>query len=213
MLIPILIGVTLLVFILLSFTPGDTARLVLGSTATEEQLEMFREEHGLNDPLLVQYAEYMLGVVRGNLGTSYATRQAVSDMIGARVGYTLALSFISMFLTILISLPLGVLMAVKQNSPFDNFMRVASLIFTSMPEFWLGLMMILLFAVKLGWLPSSGLDNAAGYVMPVLCLALGGITMCSRTGRSSMLEVIHQDYIRTARPRAFATVILFAIMR
>lgn len=88
MLIPILIGVTLLVFILLSFTPGDTARLVLGSTATEEQLEMFREEHGLNDPLLVQYAEYMLGVVRGNLGTSYATRQAVSDMIGARVGYT-----------------------------------------------------------------------------------------------------------------------------
>lgn len=201
MLIPILIGVTLLVFILLSFTPGDTARLVLGSTATEEQLEMFREEHGLNDPLLVQYAEYMLGVVRGNLGTSYATRQAVSDMIGARVGYTLALSFISMFLTILISLPLGVLMAVKQNSPFDNFMRVASLIFTSMPEFWLGLMMILLFAVKLGWLPSSGLDNAAGYVMPVLCLALGGITMCSRTGRSSMLEVIHQDYIRTARAK------------
>ncbi len=201
MLIPILIGVTLLVFFLLSFTPGDTARLVLGSTATEEQLEMFRAEHGLNKPLLVQYFNYMLGVVRGDLGTSYATRQAVSAMIAARVGITLTLSFVSMFLTILVSLPLGVFMAVKQNSFFDNFMRVVSLIFTSMPEFWLGLMMILLFAVRLGWLPSGGLDDPTGYIMPVLCLALGGITMCSRTGRSSMLEVIHQDYIRTARAK------------
>ena len=201
MLIPILIGVTLLVFLLLSFTPGDVARLTLGSTATEEQLEMFREQYGLNKPLMVQYLNYMAGVIHGDLGTSYATRQAVSTMISTRVGATLTLSFVSMFLTIIVSLPLGVIMAVKQNSPFDNIMRVVSLIFTSMPEFWLGLMMILLFSVKLHWLPSSGLDSVSSAVMPVLCLALGGITLCSRTGRSSMLEVIHQDYIRTARAK------------
>lgn len=201
MMIPILIGVTLLVFVLLSFSPGDVARLAVGSTATEEQLEMFREQNGLNDPLLVQYARYMWNAVQGDFGRSYATRQDVSTMIFSRIGVTFTISIVSIVVTILISLPLGILMALKQNSPFDNVMRVVSLLFTSMPEFWLGLMMLLLFAVKLGWFPSSGTASLAAYVMPVVCLALGGITLCSRTGRSSLLEVIHQDYIRTARAK------------
>ena len=201
MLIPILIGVTFFVFMILSLTPGDPSKIALGSDATEEQLELFREQNGLNAPVIVQYFNYMKKAVTGDLGTSYITRQTVSSMIAVRAPTTLFLAFSSMFLTIVVSMPLGTKMAVKQNSIFDNVMRVFTIIFTSMPQFWLALMLIMLFSVKLGWLPSSGLDNLWGAVMPIVCLALGGITMCARTGRSSMLEVIHQDYIRTARAK------------
>lgn len=196
MIIPILIGVTFFLYMLLSLSPGDPARIAMGSEATEEQLEMFREENGLNAPVLVQYFNYMRKAVTGDLGISYHTRQTVSSMIAVRAGSTLFLSFSSMFLTIIVSMPLGVSMAVKQNSLYDNIMRVVTIIFTSMPQFWLALMMILLFSVKLRWLPSSGLG-----IMPILCLALGGITTCARTGRSSMLDVINRDYIRTARAK------------
>ena len=201
--IPILIGVTFLVFILLSFTPGDPARVALGSTATDEQLQLFREQNGLNDPTIVQYFNYMKkAVTTGDLGTSYTTRQSVTSMIKVRVGNTLFLSFSSMALTIVVALFLGIAMAVRQNTFFDNFMRVVTLIFTSMPEFWLAIMMILLFTVKLRLLPSNGLfEHPGDWIMPVVALALTGITLCSRTGRSSMLEVINQDYIRTARAK------------
>jgi len=122
-------------------------------------------------------------------------------MIAVRVGNTLFLSFVSMAFTIVVALFLGIAMAVKQNSFFDNFMRVVTIILTSMPQFWLALMMILLFSVSLGWLPSAGLGTFKQSIMPILCLACGGITLCARTGRSSMLEVINQDYIRTARAK------------
>lgn len=202
LIIPIMIGVTLFLFLLLSLTPGDPAKIVLGSTATEEQLELFREQNGLNDPLIMQYVNYMAKAVTGDLGTSFTTRQSVNSMIATRAPTTLFLSFASMAFTIIVALFLGIAMAVKQNSFFDNFMRVVTVIFTSMPQFWLGLMMIILFTVKLKWLPSSGLFTAPGdWIMPIICLAMGGITMCARTGRSSMLEVINQDYIRTARAK------------
>ena len=201
MIIPILIGVTLFVFLILSLTPGDPAKVALGSDATEEQLDLFREQNGLNAPLLVQYFNYMKKAVTGDLGISYITRQTVSSMIGIRAPTTLFLAFSSMILTVIVSMPLGVKMAIKQNSFFDNVMRVVTIIFTSMPQFWMALMMIMLFSVTLGWLPSSGLDDIRGAIMPIVCLALGGITMCARTGRSSMLEVIHKDYIRTARAK------------
>ena len=202
MVIPIMIGVTLLIFLLLSLAPGDPALIAVGSGATEEQLDMFREQNGLDKPLVVQYINYMLNAVRGDLGTSYLTRQSVSSMISVRVGNTLFLSFTSMALAIIVALFLGIAMAVKQNSFFDNFMRVVTIVLTSMPQFWLALMMILLFTVKLNWLPSSGLFSTKGdWLMPIVCLACGGITLCARTGRSSMLEVINKDYIRTARAK------------
>ena len=201
MIIPILIGVTLLIFLLLSLTPGDPANIALGSGATEEQLDLFRIQTGLDKPLVVQYLSYMGKAVTGDLGTSYLTRQSVSSMISVRVGNTLFLSFTSMALTIIVALFLGIAMAVKQNSLFDNSMRVITIILTSMPQFWLALMMILLFSVVLGWLPPSGLGSFKQAIMPIVCLACGGITMCARTGRSSMLEVINQDYIRTARAK------------
>ena len=201
LIIPIMIGVTFFLFMLLSLMPGDPARTVLGSNATEEQLEMFREQNGLNDPLLVQYVSYMTKAVTGDFGISYNTRLPVTQMISVRVGITLLLSFSSMFLTIAIAMPLGVVMAVKQNTFFDNIMRVVTTILTSMPQFWLAIMFILLFSVYLGWLPPSGIATPSALIMPIVCLACQGITMCARTGRSSMLEVVNQDYIRTARAK------------
>ena len=174
----------------------------LGSGAKPEQLELWREQNGFNDPLAIRYLKYMWGVLHGDLGTSYNTRQAVSDMITARVGATLFLSFTSMALTIIVSLVLGIAMGLKQNSIFDNFMRVLTIIMTAMPQFWMALMMILLFAVNLRWLPSTGLFKTPGdWVMPVLCLTFAAVAICSRTGRSSILEVMNQDYIRTARAK------------
>jgi len=202
MIIPILIGVTIFIFVLLSLAPGDPARVALGSLATEEELQLFREQNGLDAPLYMQYVNYMLKAVTGDLGTSYTSHQTVNSMISLRVGTTLFLSFTSMFLTIVIALPLGVGMATRQNSFFDNSMRVVTIVFTSMPLFWLGMMLILLFTVKFNILPSAGLfRNPGDWIMPMVCLACQGITMCARTGRSSMLEVINQDFIRTARAK------------
>jgi len=201
MIIPIMIGVTFFLFMLLTLTPGDSALIVLGTTATEEQIELFREQNGLNDPALVQYINYMAKVVRGDLGVSFNTRQSVNSMIAVRAPTTLLLSLSSMVLTIIIAMPLGVSMAVKQNSFFDNLMRVLTIILTSMPVFWLAMMMILLISVKLRWLPSNGVGSFKAVIMPIVCLACQGITMCARTGRSSMLEVVNQDYIRTARAK------------
>ena len=201
MIIPILIGVTLLIFLISSLTPGDPAVIALGTEATDEQLDLFREQNGLDKPLIVQYLNYIFGVVQGDLGTSFLTRQSVSSMIAVRVGNTLFLSFTSMFLSIFLALFLGIAMALTQNSFFDNIMRVVTIIFTSMPQFWLALMMILLFTVRLNWLPSVGLGTFKQAIMPVVCLSLGGLTTCARTGRSSMLEVINQDFIRTARAK------------
>lgn len=199
MVIPILIGVTLFLFLILSLTPGDPAQIAMGSGATEEQLEKFRIENGLDKPLTVQYVTYIAKAVTGDFGISFQTRQSVSSMIAARVGNTLFLAFSSIALTIIVSLFLGIAMAIKQNSWFDNSMRVVTIVLTSMPQFWLAIMMILLFSVYLGWLPSNGLGTLKQSIMPIVCLACSGITMCARTCRSSMLEVVNQDYIRTAR--------------
>jgi len=201
MIIPVMIGVSLFLFLLLSLTPGDPALVAMGPGATEEQLEMFREQTGLNQPLIMQYINYMLNVVRGDLGTSYTTRQSVSSMIAVRAPNTLTLSGVAMSLTMVIAVILGTSMAVKQNSFYDNLMRVLTIILTSMPQFWLALMMILLLTVQLRLLPSSGLDSFSAYIMPIICLACGGVTLLARTARSSMLEVINQDYIRTARAK------------
>ncbi|MCC6311873.1 MAG: ABC transporter permease [Trueperaceae bacterium] len=199
--IPVLIATTLLVFALLSLSPSDPAQLILGLGAKPEELAMMREQLGLNDPLLVRYARYMGGVLTGDFGTSYSTKRPVLEMIGVRLPNTLVLAFGSLTLILVVAIPLGVALAVRQNSLFDNVMRVLTLLTAAMPSFWLGLMLILLFSVKLGWLPSSGLDNARAAIMPLICLAVAGWTVTSRLTRASMLDVVRQDYIRTARAK------------
>jgi len=143
----------------------------------------------------------MGGVLTGDFGTSYSTKRPVLEMIGVRLPNTLILAFGSLALILIVAIPLGVALAVRQNSLFDNVMRVLTLLTAAMPSFWLGLMLILLFSVKLGWLPSSGLDNVRAAIMPLICLAVAGWTVTSRLTRASMLDVVRQDYIRTARAK------------
>lgn len=206
--IPVLIGATFLVFALLSLSPGDPAQLILGMGAKPEELAMMRDQLGLNDPLLVRYAKYMGGVLTGDFGTSYSTKRPVLEMIGLRLPNTLILSFGSLLLIIIVAIPLGVMLAAKQNSVFDNVMRVATLLTAAMPGFWLGLMLIILFSVNLGWLPSNGLDSVKAAIMPLICLSVAGWTTTSRLARASMLDVIRQDYIRTARAKGLASSIV-----
>jgi peptide/nickel transport system permease protein len=199
--VPVLVATTLLVFWLLSLSPSDPAQLILGLGAEPEQLDMMRDQLGLNDPLIVRYARYMGGVLSGDFGNSYSTRRPVAEMIGVRLPNTLILAFGSLVLVLAVAIPLGVALAVRQNSLFDNVMRVVTLLTAAMPSFWLGLMLILLFSVRLGWLPSSGLDNAKAAIMPLICLSVAGWTVTSRLTRASMLDVVRQDYIRTARAK------------
>lgn len=199
--IPILIGVSLLVFFMLSFSPGDPARLALGMNAKPEQIETFNRENGLDQPIPVQYFNYMKKLVTGNLGTSYTTKQSVASMIAVRLPATCILAFGSLFFTYLLSIPLGILLAVKQNTWFDDTYRVIALLASSMPAFWLGMLLILLFAVNLNILPSNGFSTPMHWILPLLCSCFGTWASSSRYIRSMVLDTIRQDYIRTARAK------------
>lgn len=201
MMIPVIIGVSLLVFLVLKMTPGDPARVVAGSEADEATVEQIREELGLNKPVLQQYVDYMLALLHGDMGTSYTTRKPVADEILARMSTTFILAFAGVFVAVLIGIPLGIISATKQYSVLDYISTLLALGGVAMPNFWLGLMLILLFSLKLGWLPSGGGDSWTSYVLPAITLGVGATASFMRTTRSSMLEVIRQDYIRTARAK------------
>jgi len=184
------------------FSPGDPAAIKLGSDATPENVEKLREEMGLNDPFLVQYGRYMWKLIHGDLGESFVSGKPVTEEIFARFPYTVVLAIASVLLALVLAIPIGILSATKQYSLLDNISTVAALLGISMPSFWLGLLLILLFAVKLGWLPPGGVDNGIlSLIMPAITLALASMATITRTTRSSMLEVIRQDYIRTARAK------------
>ena len=199
--IPVIIGVSLLVFLVLKMTPGDPARVVAGSEADEATVEQIREELGLNKPVLQQYVDYMLALLHGDMGTSYTTSKPVADEILARMPTTFILAFAGVFVAVLIGIPLGIISATKQYSVLDYISTLLALGGVAMPNFWLGLMLILLFSLKLGWLPSGGGDSWTAYVLPAITLGVGATASFMRTTRSSMLEVIRQDYIRTARAK------------
>lgn len=201
MMIPVIIGVSLLVFLVLKMTPGDPARVVAGSEADEATVEQIREELGLNKPVLQQYVDYMLNLLHGNMGTSYTTNKPVAEEILARMPTTFILAFAGVFVAVLIGIPLGIISATKQYSILDYISTLLALGGVAMPNFWLGLMLILLFSLKLGWLPSGGGDSWTAYVLPAITLGVGATANFMRTTRSSMLEVIRQDYIRTARAK------------
>ena len=171
-LIPVIIGVTFLIYFIMSFSPGDPARMQLGNAATEESVAQLRQEMGLDKPVLVQYVRYMGGLLRGDFGTSYITGQPVMREISACFPYTVKLALLAMALAVLISVPIGILSAMKQNSLLDGLSMVFALLGISMPPFWLGLMMILLFSVTLGWLPSGGSVGWTSYIMPAITVAV-----------------------------------------
>ncbi|MDE7011481.1 MAG: ABC transporter permease [Oscillospiraceae bacterium] len=202
MMIPVLLGVLLLVFMLNAFSPGDPATQLVGENASAEAIEAMREQLGLNKPVVQRFIDYAAGVVtRLDLGTSYQSRCPVRDEILERFPTTALLAALSMLLAIAIGLPAGIISATKQYSLFDRLGTVVSMIGVSMPNFWQGLMNILVFAVMLSWLPASGFYGPKYWILPVLTVGTSSAATICRMTRSSMLEVVRQDYIRTARAK------------
>ena len=199
MLIPVLLGVSFIVYTILSFTPGDPVQMMLGDNYSEESYAAMQEELGLDDPFLVQYGRFIINAVHGDFGTSYSTGNPVAAEIAARLPNTILLSACAMLFAILIGIPLGVISATHQYSAVDNISMVGALFGVSMPNFWLGLMLIVIFAAGLGWFPSSNFETWGALVLPAVTLSANSLAMITRMTRSSMLETIRQDYIRTAR--------------
>ena len=201
MAIPVLLGVTFIVFTIMSFTPGDPVQTMLGDNYTQEAYDEITEELGLNDPFLVRYVNYVVDLVQGDMGVSYSTKRAVSDEIFARFPATVRLAGAAIFLAVVFGIPLGVISATKQYSFFDSGSMFVSLVGVSMPNFWLGIMLILLFAANLGWLPASGDKGFLALILPAVTLSANSLATITRMTRSSMLETIRMDYIRTARAK------------
>ena len=202
MMIPVLLGVLFLVFTMNEISPGDPAAMIAGDAASVEVVEQIREALGLNKPLPVRFFNYTKNLVlHGDLGTSYKTKRPVLDEVMDRLPTTILLSLTSAAFAVLLSIPIGIISAIKQNTWIDNLLMVLALIGVAMPAFWQGLMTIILFSVKLGWFPSYGFTTPAHWFMPVLTIGTGAMASLVRITRSSMLEVIRQDYIRTARAK------------
>jgi peptide/nickel transport system permease protein len=198
MLIPVILGVTFIVFFILNLSPGDPAAMILGEQATAEALEMKREELGLNDPILLRYFNYMKDLLRGDMGVSYRNSISVWEQVVDRFPNTVVLAIAGILVALLIGIPLGILSAKKQNTIIDNISMVLSLIGVSMPIFWLAVMLILLFSLKLGWFPVYGAKSWNSIVLPAISLGFMNMASIARTTRSSMVETLRQDYIRTA---------------
>lgn len=204
-LIPVVAGVILIVFLIFSVAPGDPARVALGEEATYEALNQWREVRGLNDPILIQYVRYLFGIFTGDFGNSFVRSQSpVFDEIAVKFPYTLQLAFYSMLISLVLAFPLGVIAAIKQNTWFDSVSMFIALLGVSMPQFWLGMLLLLTFALGLGWFPTSGANSWLSIVLPAASLGFGSMAGMARTTRSSMLEVIRQDYIRTARSKGLS---------
>jgi peptide/nickel transport system permease protein len=198
----VLLGISFIVFTLLFLSPQDAAENILGNMATEEDKELFREQNGLNDPFVVQYSRYIKKLVlHGDLGVSYATKQPVSREILQRFPTTLRLAGSSIILAAFLGITLGLLAAMKQNTWLDHTCTFFSVLGVSIPNFWQGMMMIILFSVMLKWLPPSGLGTPWHWIMPVITLGTASAANIMRMTRSSVLEVIRQDYIRTAHAK------------
>ena len=201
MMIPVMLGVVLVIFVMLSLSPGDPAVQMLGPDATPEQLEELRDDLGLNDPFLVRYVKYVWNLLHGDLGTSYTTKQPVAKEIFERFPTTLLFTTLACIVGAIVGILFGIVSAVKQYTWFDNVSRVIALIGISVPSFWLGLMFIIWFSVGLGWFPSSGFYGPKYWVLPSLTVGLVQASNVMRQTRSAMLDVVRQDYIRTARAK------------
>ena len=199
--IPLLIVVSFVVFMFIRLIPGDPARLVAGADATLEEVELLREYMGLNKPILIQYVDYIKGVLTGDLGTSLKTGDTVANMLMPRYKPTILLAFTSMGWALVIGLAIGIFSAVFRGRWPDYIGMLVAVIGISLPSFWTGLMLMQLFSVNLRWLPTGGLDTWKSFVMPSITLGAGIMAMIARFSRSEMIETLRNDYIRTARAK------------
>ncbi len=201
-LIPVILVLTFIVFAILSMAPGDATTIILGSDYTEELGGQLRAQMGLDRPLIVQYFHYITNLVQGDFGMSYVMHTPVLDQLSVRLANTAWIVVCAMLLCVSIGIPIGIFSATKPNSIFSQGAMVFGLMGVSMPIFWLGLLLILLFSVHLGWLPSSGLDHGLkSLILPAVTLGFNYMANIMRTTRSSMMEAIRQDFIRTARAK------------
>ena len=196
----VMLTVSLVGFALLHLS-GDLAATLAGENASAEQIEAVRRQMGLDQPLLAQYADWLAGSFRGDLGSSFFSREAVSSLFMARIGTTAILAVGALVVAIAVSMPLGMLAALRPNSWLDRLVSAIALAGQALPSFFLALMMVSLFGVTLRWLPISGSTTPLHFVMPIMVLAIGAIPALMRMTRSGMLEVLDQDYIRTARSK------------
>ncbi|MGH7264249.1 MAG: ABC transporter permease [Candidatus Rokuibacteriota bacterium] len=210
-LVPVLAGVSVVVFLVLHLSPGDPAEIMLGSQATQEDLARLREDLGLTEPLPVQYLRWLGHVLQGDLGRSIWTRRPVLDEVLDRLRATLVLTASGLVLSTVGGIALGIASATRRNSFLDRMSAVVSLFGASMPVFWLGIVLMVIFSLWLGWLPASGMfapygggdlaDLLAHLVLPAVTLGAASTAIVARLTRSSMLEVLGQEYIRTARSK------------
>ncbi len=204
--IPVLFGVTLLVFFMVRLVPGDPISMMFANTAppTPEQREKISQQLGLDLPIQEQYVHFLSGAVRGDLGDSFRTRKPVFDEIAARLPNTLRLTFASLAIAVSIGVAAGVLAATFKGTWIDNLSMVIAIVGVSIPGFWLGLMLILLFSVRLGWLPVAGSGGIRHLILPAVTLGVLSSAVLARLTRSAMLEVLSNDYIRTARSKGLS---------
>lgn len=199
--IPVMLGISLLIFFIMDLAPGNAAISILGDAANEESIAQLEEEMGLNDPFFTRFFRYIGGVVQGDFGRSYKTGKSVVSEIAVRYPVTLKLAVFGILLSLVIGIPIGVLSAVKQYSVLDYTSMLLTLLMTSMPGFWLGMLLLLLFSLKLGWFPVTGAEGLISFVLPTVTVAARSIANIARMTRATMLEVLSQDYVRTARAK------------
>ena len=203
--VPVLFGVTLAVFSMLFLVPGDPVKMMLAEFVTNpDQVAQMRAQLHLDEPVLKQYGRFVINAVRGDLGTSIRSRRPVSTEIGENVGSTAQLAVASMAVAIAIGVPLGLMAALFRASWFDAGSMIVALLGVSMPSFWLGLLMIVTFSLHLGWFPATGGGDLWHLVLPAVTLGMIASAIIARLTRSSMLEVLGQDYVRTARAKGLA---------
>lgn len=202
MIIPTLLAVTFIVFLLINLTPSNPGRIILGAEATEEQVADMNHELGYDMPLLQRYFKWLGDALHGDFGQSYYTRRDVFDEIGARLPYTLILTLLSLGLALAIGLPLGVLCSTRQYSIADYALSTLAMFLAAIPAFWLGLLLMLQFALNLGWFPAGGVEAGwRSWVLPTATLCVGYTAGYLRYTRSAMLDNIRQDYVRTAQSK------------
>lgn len=206
MLIPVLLGTVFIVFFIMDLAPADPAKIILGESATEENVQELREEMGLDRPFIVRYCAYVGGIIKGDFGVSYKNNQPVSAEIIKRLPNTAILAFSGALFAVVFGIVVGIISAKHQYSIFDNVFMIITLIGAAAPAFWCGLILVLVFSLKLGWFPSSGMGSGLvgltkSLILPAVTIGLHGAATTARTTRSTMLEIIRQDYIDTARSK------------
>ncbi|HEX7039638.1 MAG TPA: ABC transporter permease [Trueperaceae bacterium] len=199
--IPLLLGMSVVVFLILQLLPGDPATIIAGQFATQEDVARVRESLGLNRPIHVQYLSFLRRLVTLDLGTSFATRRPVTEMIALRFPATITLALLAMLIALVFGTLAGMVAASARNSAWDVLAMLGSLAGISLPGFWLGLLLIYYFAVRLGWFPTSGLGSARHYVLPAVSLSVFSMAFIARMTRANLVETLSLDYIRSARAK------------